>query len=192
MEDRIPTPGQDGRVLITPENGSAPFYATIAMADNPTNPGTPLNKQTFLQDSTEILLFGDAGNRTVDDVFQKLSEAAMFPSNTGILETILGVPIPVGVELVTYTGTGASTKKVTFDTDTDVFLVAGNLAFIMGQVGKNWAILTCKDTTYSESFVDEVAVAWSGSTVTFSNSIDPRYCVNTNNKPYWAIGIKCI
>lgn len=192
MDDRTPTPGQEGRVLITPDDGSTPFYAKVTMADNPTNPGTPLNKQTFLQDSTEILLFGDADNRTVDDVFQKLSGAAMFSSNTGILETILGVPIPVGVELITYTGTGASTKKVTFDTDTDVFLVAGNLAFIMGQVGENWAILTCKDATHSESFVDEVDVAWSGSTVTFSNAVNPRYCVNTKNKPYWAIGIKCI
>ena len=50
MEDRTPTPGQEGRVLITPENGSAPFYATVEMADNPTQEGTPLNKASLLSD----------------------------------------------------------------------------------------------------------------------------------------------
>ena len=69
MEDRIPTPGQEGRVLITPENGSAPFYAKVEMADNPTNPGTPLNKENLLQDSTEMAIFGNANNRTVDEAF---------------------------------------------------------------------------------------------------------------------------
>lgn len=69
MEDRIPTPGQEGRMLIVPENGSAPFYAKLTMADNPTNPGTPLNKETLLQDSTELSLFGSSANRTVDEAF---------------------------------------------------------------------------------------------------------------------------
>lgn len=68
MENRIPTPGQEGRVLITPENGS-PYYAKIEMADNPTQQGTPLTKETLLQDSTEIEIFGNASNRTVDDAF---------------------------------------------------------------------------------------------------------------------------
>ena len=69
MEDRIPTPGQEGRVLITPEDGSAPYYATIEMADNPTQAGTPLNKETLLQDSTEKEIFGDIADRTVDEAF---------------------------------------------------------------------------------------------------------------------------
>ena len=32
-----------GRVLITPEDGSAPFYATMLRADEPTVAGTPIN-----------------------------------------------------------------------------------------------------------------------------------------------------
>ena len=68
MQDRIPTPGQEGRVLITPESGS-PYYAKIEMADNPTQAGTPLNKETLLQDSTEAEIFGDTANRTVDEAF---------------------------------------------------------------------------------------------------------------------------
>lgn len=52
MQDRIPTSGQEGRVLITPEIGGAPYYAKIEMADNPTQEGTPLTKSTLLQDIT--------------------------------------------------------------------------------------------------------------------------------------------
>ena len=74
MEDRTPTPGQEGRVFITPEDGSAPFYATVTMADNPTTPGTPLNKETLLQDSTEIEIFGNASNRTVDEAFSGIMD----------------------------------------------------------------------------------------------------------------------
>lgn len=73
MEDRIPSPGQEGRVLITPEDGKESYYATVTMADNPTNPGTPLNKATLLQDETEISLFGNTNNRTVDDAFRGIS-----------------------------------------------------------------------------------------------------------------------
>ena len=51
MQDRVPTPGQEGRVLITPENGEA-FYAKVQMADNPTQEGTPLIKETLLTDGT--------------------------------------------------------------------------------------------------------------------------------------------
>lgn len=43
MNDRIPAEGKAGRVLITPENGSTPFYATVTMADEPLQEGTPLN-----------------------------------------------------------------------------------------------------------------------------------------------------
>lgn len=73
MQDRVPTPGQEGRVFITPEDGSPPFYAKITMADNPTNQGTALNKQNLLQDSTEVELFGNASNRTVDEAFSGIA-----------------------------------------------------------------------------------------------------------------------
>lgn len=43
MKDRIPADGKAGRMLITPEDGSAPFYATVTMADEPLEEGTPLN-----------------------------------------------------------------------------------------------------------------------------------------------------
>ena len=71
MQDRVPTPGQEGRVLITPESGS-PFYATVEMADNPTQPGTPWNKASALQDDTAAL-YNENALSVPDDIFRALS-----------------------------------------------------------------------------------------------------------------------
>lgn len=95
------------------------------------------------------------------------------------------------MEVLTYTGAGgAEPRRIIFSQVPDVFLVAGNLAFIMGQGGKATAILTCKDATYSESFVNEVDVAWSGSQLTLTNAVNARYQMDTKNKPYWVLGLK--
>lgn len=71
MEDRAPTPGQEGRVLITPEGGGTPFYAKIEMADNPTQVGSPFNKATLLKDATAAL-FGYADSAVPDDILAYL------------------------------------------------------------------------------------------------------------------------
>ena len=70
MKDRVPA--NPGRVLITPENGSAAFYATMTRADNPTQEGDPLNKNTLLKDATAAL-FGLGADAVPDDVFKSLS-----------------------------------------------------------------------------------------------------------------------
>lgn len=44
FKDRVPQ--QPGRVKITPENGTA-FYAIMERADDPIDPGTPLNAGNF-------------------------------------------------------------------------------------------------------------------------------------------------
>lgn len=75
MYDRIPTPGREGRVLITPEDGSPAFYATVAMADNPLLAGTPLSKETLLRDDTAAR-FGMGQDAVPDDVLALLSHAA--------------------------------------------------------------------------------------------------------------------
>lgn len=80
MQDRIPTPGQEGRVLITPENGSAPFYAKVEMADNPTQDGTPYNKQAVLQDSTAAL-FGLDNTAVPNDIFQWIYNKLFSPQS---------------------------------------------------------------------------------------------------------------
>lgn len=72
MTDRQPASGQAGRVLITPESSvQMPFYATIEMADNPIDPGTPINKATLLQDMTASQ-YGLGSDAVPDDVFAKI------------------------------------------------------------------------------------------------------------------------
>lgn len=69
MKDRISA--SPGRVLITPESGAA-FYATMTRADNPTQEGDSLSKNTLLKDSTaEALGLSDAA--LPDDALRILS-----------------------------------------------------------------------------------------------------------------------
>lgn len=77
MQDRIPTPGQEGRVLITPENGNLAYYAKVEMADNPSQAGTPLNKATLLQDSTAAL-YGLGTDAVPDDVLKQIPKTVGF------------------------------------------------------------------------------------------------------------------
>lgn len=58
-------------MLITPEDGSAPFYAKIEMADTPMQLGTPFNKQNILQDATTEL-FGLNNSAVPDTIFSML------------------------------------------------------------------------------------------------------------------------
>lgn len=69
MKDRIPSEGKAGRVLLTPENGDAPFYAVMEMADEPLEVGTPPTKANLLTDEAEAALFGSAADRTVNEAF---------------------------------------------------------------------------------------------------------------------------
>ena len=72
MHDRQPTPGQEGRVKITRENGES-FFARIEMADTPLHEGTPLTKQTLLQDDTAAM-FGLSDEAVPDDVYAFLGK----------------------------------------------------------------------------------------------------------------------
>lgn len=69
MQDRIPV--NPGRVLISPENGAA-YYATMTRADNATQEGTPLNKNSLLRDATAAR-FGLGADAVPDDVLGVLS-----------------------------------------------------------------------------------------------------------------------
>lgn len=95
MEDRIPA--NPGRVLVTPENGGAAYYATLTRADNPTQEGTPLNKANLLTDATAAL-FGLGANAVPNDVFSTV-RALIARNATDIAN---GVKIATG----SYTGTG--------------------------------------------------------------------------------------
>ena len=73
MQDRIPL--YPGRVTLTPVSGQANTY-DMARADQPTKEGTPLNKATFLKDSTAAL-YRLGEDAVPDDVLIKLSDSPM-------------------------------------------------------------------------------------------------------------------
>lgn len=137
MEDRTPTPGQEGRVLITPENGSSPFYAKVEMADNPTQEGTPLNKNSLLKDATAALFTGLPENPVPDEVFQILSKAALvgedgslnLPSGEGIKSLHFGLGY--------YYGTGNGLYNVSFEILPEIILVMSP----SGEGNSNFAII---------------------------------------------------
>lgn len=57
FKDREPTYAH--RMRITPEDGSAAFYATVERADEPTQEGTPLNAETFhaMQQAVGVMVY---------------------------------------------------------------------------------------------------------------------------------------
>lgn len=74
MKDRTPT--YPGRVKLTPVSGQANTYDMVR-ADQPTQEGTPLNKDTLLKDTTATAL-GLTGDPTVDEAFAKLAKKSEY------------------------------------------------------------------------------------------------------------------
>lgn len=71
MRNRLPT--YPGRVRLAPVEGQANVF-DLTRADEPQDPGTPLNKGTLLSDDVEALIWGAAADRTPNDAFGKVSE----------------------------------------------------------------------------------------------------------------------
>lgn len=118
MLDRIPTPGQEGRVLVTPENGSAPYYAKIQMADNPTQNGDPFAKFTMLHDAVAAAY--DKNEKAVpNDIFAVLSRFHKGLGNEYVwAKTATGtVPAPTGTlsEVYLIYNTGNSFRLTLYD-----------------------------------------------------------------------------
>lgn len=72
MDDRIPT--KPGRMKITPEDGSPAYYATVEMADEPTQVGTALNKENLLSDPVARAV-GLTASAVPDDMFDVMAHA---------------------------------------------------------------------------------------------------------------------
>lgn len=75
MKDRKPR--YPGRVLITPELGSA-YYATLTAADDPEDEGTPLNKATFLTDEVAAALRLGIDDPTPNDAFRVMAQTQTY------------------------------------------------------------------------------------------------------------------
>lgn len=97
MNNRQPTPGKEGRVKLTFDDGSVK-YAQMEMADDPLEDGTPWAKETVLTDETASI-YGLDASATPNDVFKKIPQFM-----SGKAEAEIGK----------YTGTGESTNVITF------------------------------------------------------------------------------
>lgn len=75
MKDRQPYPGKEGMVKLTLTNGQV-LEGKLEMADDPLEPGDPLNKATLLKDATAAL-FGLGSDAVPDDVLAYLGKYAM-------------------------------------------------------------------------------------------------------------------
>lgn len=113
MLDRQPSPGKEGRMLIVPENGGEPFYATLLMADEPLEEGTALNKATLLTDAVAAK-FGFSSAAVPNDVFSKIR--SLFDAKTEF-------------EILSYVGTGTAGKNsptsVTFSKAPSLIIMLG-------------------------------------------------------------------
>ena len=120
MYDRIPTPGQEGRMLISPDGGT-PYYATVAMADNPTQEGTLINKATLLKDATAAL-FGLGTNAVPDDVHNWVGQYAthwwsVLHGKAGIGYSEVRTDIDASVEFTSWYTERTFTYSKTIDID---------------------------------------------------------------------------
>ena len=77
MKDRSPL--YPGRVTLTPVSGQANTY-DIARADQPTEAGTPLNKNTLLKDATAAL-YGLGSDAVPDEVLEMLGDSIQLEAN---------------------------------------------------------------------------------------------------------------
>ncbi len=73
MKNRIPYPGQEGRIKLTFEDDGSVRHAIAEMADNPIEEGTELNKANLLSDDTSRLIGIDPSeDPTPDNALQVL------------------------------------------------------------------------------------------------------------------------
>lgn len=107
MRDRQPL--DPNRVLITPENGATPFYATITRADNPADEGHRLNKFTLLKDETCTMLGGDPQTMVPDDALQMLAALASSGGGSGDVGELEDYSVETGA--FTNAGAGWNTFK---------------------------------------------------------------------------------
>lgn len=107
MQDRVSL--YPGRVTLTPVAGQENTY-DMKRADQPTQEGDPLNKNTFLKDTTAAL-FGLGNSALPDDILRKIGE--FIPKLNGAAK----------IEIGSYAGTGEEQKTINLNANPDFFIV---------------------------------------------------------------------
>lgn len=129
MRDRIPSEGKAGRVLLTPENGEAPFYAIMEMADDPIDVGTPPTKAYLLTDETAGF-YGKDANATVNNVLAELGVYMQYwwraRSVEGHYEAVFGATETVSLTV----GPGANNYTLSYSSSYEINQVTGEVALV--------------------------------------------------------------
>ena len=152
MKDRQPT--RPGRVKITPENGEA-YYATMEMADEPTEVGTPPTKAKLLTDATAAL-YGRDQNATVNNI---LADIGIYMQYWWKARGVEGHYEPVsGASETLYltSGPGASDYTLSYSSDVEINQTDGSVSLV-------------KPTVVSAFYSDDVSATVRGKYVTTSN-----------------------
>ena len=192
MKDRIPTPGLEGRLLITPEDGSPAFYARAAMADNPTELGTPFATATMLTDETAAL-YGLDGNAVPNDVLSVLSKALLLGESgtTDVLGNLAGIQIATG----SYVGTGtygeSGAIELAFDFAPKFVFVQNRSYIALDILPLVHGVVSTGANTASGGSTTEITVSWLDNGVSwYGRSKDAVNAMkNTLNSTYFYIAI---
>lgn len=158
MEDRQPT--FPGRVELTDVETGAKKKYDLKMADEPTQPGTPPIKANLLQDATEQALFGNIGNRTVNQAFLGIANKLklIMQDQAAITLTVLDDATGRGVAGVYVDGVldeSGNTAKTNSSGVINGFIAEGETTVSVSQYGdiedfsKTFTIV--KGSTYNET-----------------------------------------
>ena len=190
MKNRVPA--NPGRVLITPEDGSAAFYATLTRADNPTEKGDPLSKETLLTDATAAL-YGLDATAVPDEVLATARSLISTAQKTADSKC----KIVSG----SYTGTGTygsdNKNSLTFDGTPKLLIVSSTvtsayggrhtypqLIFVYGESGDIASLITSGSEVFSSAKVSGI-----GNTVSWYSADEAAQQLNVSGTKYNYIAI---
>lgn len=173
MEDRLSN--KPGRILITPEDGSAPFYATITRADEPLQEGNALNKANLLKDQTAAR-YGKGNNAVPDDILAQIAtELDRYSfAQAGGLKMAYGSYVGDG------THGSANPKSLTFDFEPV-------LVFISQFSSSQW-IGSFHRGSSSYGLVGASGTIWMDFYATWEGNTLSWYCEEDSDQPYGARG----
>ena len=190
MKNRVPA--NPGRVLITPEDGSTAFYATVTRADNPTEAGDPLSKETLLKDATAAL-YGLDATAVPDEVLVAARSLISTAQSTADSKC----KIVSG----SYTGTGTyggdNKNSLTFDGTPKLLIVSSTvssayggsrtypqLIFVYGESGSIASLITNGSDIFASA-----TVSMSGNTVSWYSADAAAQQLNVSGTKYYYIAI---
>ena len=183
MQDRVSL--YPGRVTLTPVPGQENTY-DMKRADQPTQEGDPLNKNTLLKDATAAL-FGLGNSAVPDNVLEILSNAALLKN--GALQLPSGSKVSqVKIQTGTYTGTGTAgqSNQNSLSADFTIAFMAvydANERYFEGPPMISFSSIT--KSVWSTGSGSHCVFNWSGKKVSWyeSNGV-PDYQFNASGRTY--------